>query len=117
MPGNNRHQNRTQKILENLKRMTTRSNPDQSERQKIFEELDRQPRPIRRRDMPRRIELCQRALEITSKNEEPELWGGLQDDLANCLAYIPSAGRAENLEQAIQHFNDALTVRLRQNHP
>ncbi|MCX6033179.1 MAG: CHAT domain-containing protein [Chloroflexi bacterium] len=73
--------------------------------------------PARPSDMPRRIELCQRALRQTARDEQPELWATLQDALGKSLAQSPLGIRAENLEQAIGHYQQALEVRTRQIFP
>jgi CHAT domain-containing protein len=82
--------------------------------QEILQELNRL---TRRSDMPRRIELCQQALKMAPRETQLELWGALQNSLANSLAQTPTGDRAENIEQAIGHFQQALEVRIRQAFP
>ena len=60
--------------------------------------------------MPRRIALCQRALELVSREQNAELWAALQNELGNSLAESPLGDRAENIEQAIEHYHQALKV-------
>ena len=74
---------------------------------KILEELNR---PAQYSDMPNRIELCQQALAIISREVQPELWAGLQNVLANTFVRNPMGERRENLEQAIIHYKEALEV-------
>jgi CHAT domain-containing protein/tetratricopeptide (TPR) repeat protein len=64
--------------------------------------------------IPRRIELCGQALAIISKEKESELWATLQDDLASNLVQTTMGARAENIEQAIAHYQQALEVRNNQ---
>ena len=79
--------------------------------QAILNELSR---PARLGDMPRRIELCRQALDLAERETQPELWSWLQNELANSLAQTPLGNRAENLEQAIQHYEWALEVYTRE---
>jgi len=62
-------------------------------------------------DMPRRVRLCRQALNLTDRGQAPDLWAALQGMLGSSLARNPQGERAENLEQAIHHFNRALEVR------
>jgi tetratricopeptide (TPR) repeat protein len=82
--------------------------------QEIINELNRLPAVS---EMPRRVELCRQALEMISKKDKPELWAKLQDDLACSLIQTPIGSRAENIEQAIHHFELALEVRIHQKYP
>jgi len=66
-------------------------------------------KPSRLGDMPRRIELCQRALDLVSLENAP-LWAELKVELGNSLSQSPLGVRAENIEQAIQHYSLALKV-------
>ena len=61
-------------------------------------------------DMARRIKLSQRALDLVSRQENPALWAELQNGLANGLARSPQGDRADNIEQAIIHYLEALKV-------
>jgi tetratricopeptide (TPR) repeat protein len=94
--------------------MFLKKNSSQKALQEIYDELKH---TVRQDEMPRRIELCRRALTMVSKETEPELWAKLQDDLASSLARNPMGVRAENLEQAISHYQLALKVRTRQEYP
>lgn len=66
------------------------------------------------------VELCQTALRLVDRNAQleqwgiPELWGTLQVDLGNSFFQNPLGQRAENLESAIEHYNQALEVRTRE---
>jgi CHAT domain-containing protein/tetratricopeptide (TPR) repeat protein len=82
--------------------------------QGILEEINR---PARQSDMPRRIELCQQALDMVPRDTQPKLWGALQIMLAISLAQTPLGKRAENLEQAIRHYRQALEVYTRHAFP
>jgi len=77
---------------------------------KIFEELNHPARPS---EMPRRIELCRLALTMVPREFNPGIWGMIQDDLASSLAENQMGNRSENLEQAINHYHQALEVRTR----
>jgi len=85
-----------------------------TELRKIVEEL---AQPARLDEMPRRVELCCRALELVERERNPELWAALQMELANSLAQSPSGNRTENLERAIASYEAALEVRTREAMP
>ncbi|MCB0129778.1 MAG: hypothetical protein KDD78_02980, partial [Caldilineaceae bacterium] len=53
--------------------------------------------PARRTDMPRRIELCRRALSLVNRGQQSSLWAALQGELGNSLAQSLRGERAENL--------------------
>ena len=80
----------------------------------LLEEIARLRRPS---EMPRKVELCERALGMVEREDNPALWGALQGELANALAQNPLGNRAENLEKAIHHFQQALEVYTRQAYP
>ena len=65
-------------------------------------------------DMPRRIELCQRALRLVERDSQAQLWAALQGTLGNSYAQNPQGNRAENIEQAIHHYEQALSLFTRQ---
>ncbi|GAB6264768.1 MAG: hypothetical protein STSR0001_02120 [Methanothrix sp.] len=87
---------------------------DESELSAILLELSR---PARLVDMPRRIMLCQRALELVSRQQNGLLWAWLQGELADSLAQSPLGDRAENIELAILHYEQALKVRTQKDFP
>jgi tetratricopeptide (TPR) repeat protein len=68
-------------------------------------------------EMPRKVELCERALGMVERENNPVLWAALQGELANALAQNPLGNRAENLEKAIHHYQQALEVYTRQAYP
>ena len=68
-------------------------------------------------DIPRRIGLCQTALRLVNHNEQTEQWARLQNELGDSLAQNPLGSRAENIELAIEHYNQALEVRTREVFP
>ena len=68
-------------------------------------------------DMPRRIKLSQRALELVSRQQNPTLWAELQNGLANGLARSPHGDRADNIEQAVEHYRQALKVYTEKDFP
>jgi CHAT domain-containing protein len=71
----------------------------------------------RRQDMPRRVELCRRALRMVRREENPQLWAALQGELGNSLWRNPLGDRAENLERAIEAYTAALEVYTRADFP
>jgi hypothetical protein len=68
-------------------------------------------------EMPRRIELCRQALALLPCAQNPPLWAALQNELANSLAQTPAGDRAQNIEQAIGAYQQALEVMTRQAMP
>jgi hypothetical protein len=68
-------------------------------------------------DMPRRVELCSKAIALVKQESDPKLWAKLQGELANSLIENPLGDRGANLEQAIFHFQQSLKVYTRQNLP
>ena len=68
-------------------------------------------------EMPSRVKLCLRALALVNRKENAALWGYLHFKLANCLELNPEGSRADNLEQAIHHYQQALEVRTREAYP
>ena len=61
-------------------------------------------------DIPRRLKLCQKALELVNRNQQPEIWAALQNLMGDNLTRNPQGGRDDNLEQAISHFQQALKI-------
>jgi len=84
-----------------------------SELSQILQELSR---PAQLADIPRRIEICRRALKLISP-ENASLWAALQVDLGNSLAQSTFGKPAENIELAIQHYLQALKVRTQKDFP
>jgi CHAT domain-containing protein len=67
--------------------------------------------------MPHRIQLCQAALALVDRAQQPELWAALQLEFGNSLAQNPQEEQADNLEAAIVHYQAALTVYTREAMP
>ncbi len=67
--------------------------------------------------MSRRVDLCERALGMTVREADPELWASLQEELSKSLLGDSQGDRSENLEQAIHHSEQALEVFTRQAYP
>ena len=88
--------------------------PDESEISQILKELSR---PAQIADMPRRIALCQRALELVPSQQDASLWAGLQVRLGDSLAQTPLGIRADNIKQAIGHYKQALNVFTQKDFP
>ena len=81
-----------------------------SDLQSILQEL---ARPMGILDMQRRVQLCQQALTMADRADQPQLWAGLQVELANSLAQNHQGEGAENFERAIKHYQQALEVMTR----
>jgi tetratricopeptide (TPR) repeat protein len=73
--------------------------------------------PVRLSEIPRRIELCQQALAHVDRKIDPELWAGLEVELAKNIGQYPLGDRAENIEQAILHNQRGLEVFNRKVYP
>ncbi len=94
--------------------LATQKSKEGIELSQILEELSRPPRLV---DMPKRIDLCQRALELVSREQNAELWAELQNELANSLSQFPLGNRAENIELAIEHYSLALKIYTQKDFP
>jgi len=81
----------------------------------ILQSISRPARSLA--EMPRRVELCRQALALVNRFHDPELWAALQQEISVNLAQNPQGDRAENLEQAIGHFQQVLKVRTREAFP
>ncbi len=80
--------------------------------------LEDEIKPLtRRHDMPRRIELCRQALGLIEREREPEAWAWWHFELAYSLVENPLGSRADDLEEAIFHYELALEVYTRQAYP
>ena len=56
----------------------------------------------------RRLELCRLALEVVSRDDNPELWALLKASLGTSLIFATLRDRAENVEEAIAAYEAAL---------
>ena len=92
-------------------RLISMQPPDLSE---IMQELSQPAQPD---EMPKRIELCEQALRLVSRQAEPERWARLQRELAKSLSRDPRGDRAENIEKAIPLYLEALQVYTPQDFP
>ena len=110
-------------LLPALKHMATQaqasqgspvSRPRPGELYALLQELDSPPRLS---DMPHRIQVCRAALALVNRAQQPDLWAALQNDLGNSHAQNPRGERADNLEAAIAHYQQALEVYTRQAFP
>lgn len=68
--------------------------------------LHKLSQPVSPNEIPHRIELCQQALGMVRKGTE--LWADLQLELGDSLTKIPSGSRADNLGQAIVHYQQVI---------
>jgi len=57
------------------------------------------------------IQALREALKIYGRDTHPDQWASAQMNLANALQYVPTAHPQENLEQAVELYEDILTVR------
>ena len=64
-------------------------------------------------DIPRKIMLLNQAISRVSKDENPFLWGALNNEFAVTLCENPLGDRADNIEEAIRYCEQALEVRTR----
>lgn len=87
----------------------------------IPDKLDALLRELKRRlgpqDMPHRVAVARAALKLVDREAEAALWAKLQFELAYSLSENPKSDRAENLEQAIVHYEQALEVYTRKSLP
>src|SRR5205085_7018860 len=58
-------------------------------------------------EMPRKIALCEAASQQVDGTKEPQRWASLQTLLADSLIKNPLGKRADNLEHAISHCEQA----------
>lgn len=83
--------------------------------QAIVEELNK---PVKNSlDIPPRVELCREVLGVVDNDESPTVWSDLHNLVANYIAENPEGSRAENLEEAIADYLQALKIRTRQGSP
>jgi CHAT domain-containing protein/tetratricopeptide (TPR) repeat protein len=75
--------------------------------------------PKNQEEIHHRIELCRQGLALVEKKEYPALWADLHLEMANSLAKSPKGSREgkSNLELAIDHYKQALTVYTRMEAP
>jgi CHAT domain-containing protein/tetratricopeptide (TPR) repeat protein len=75
--------------------------------QTLLSEIEQLKRPS---DLSRRVEVYRTALRMVKRDAQAHLWATLQNALAISLLQNPQGERAENVEQAILHFQHALQV-------
>ncbi len=64
----------------------------------------------RLQDISRKMELLNHIFPLVQQQSDPELWAVLQAEFGYSLAQNPQGNRAENIEHAIEHYNQALKV-------
>ena len=74
---------------------------------KILEDIGHLTRSL---DMPRRIELCQQAILMISRDGQAELWAAVKHELAKSLLRNPLGDKANNFEQALRHAQETLDI-------
>ncbi len=57
------------------------------------------------------VQSLRSALEVYSPSSDPDRWSSCQMNLANALQYLPSTHRRENLEEAVDLYEEVLSVR------
>lgn len=67
--------------------------------------------------MPDRADLCREALELASRDAQPELCAALHFNLGICLAQMRTKDHARNLKEAICHFECARQVFTMKGYP
>lgn len=82
--------------------------------EEIMKGLDSLSKP---NEMPKRVKLCQRALEHVKREKDPGLWAAFQFELADSLAWSPRGNRGKNQERAISAYEAALQVHTREAMP
>ena len=58
--------------------------------------------------IPLRLQLCRVALGQVRREGHPKLWAELHSEMGLCLMHSPAGAPADNLEQAIEHYEQAL---------
>src|SRR5689334_10104821 len=81
----------------------------------ILEELSRPAQNSA--ELNRRIELCQRALFLLPKVGNEILWAQLQRELGSSLAQAQLANQSADMQEAIDAYQQALTVMTRTTMP
>jgi tetratricopeptide (TPR) repeat protein len=61
-------------------------------------------------DIPHKVELCERAVNLIQRGSNPTLWAALQGEWAIAQNNNPEGDRAGDLEDAIRHYELALQV-------
>jgi CHAT domain-containing protein len=61
-------------------------------------------------DLPRKIALCDQALQLVMRESNPGVWAALHTELGISLHHASLGNRADNLESAINHHEQALEV-------
>ena len=82
---------------------------DLDELHRILAELVDPPRSVH--ELPHRVTLCRRALELIGPSQQPMLWAFVQHTLGDSLFQNPMGEHSENQEQAIKAYYAALQVR------
>jgi hypothetical protein len=91
--------------------------PEETHQSELVTLLNELPHLTQASDMPRAIAVCRAALTLIDRDSQPELWAELHSKLGNRLFQNPLADRAENIEQAIYHYQLPLEVLTRQDFP
>jgi tetratricopeptide (TPR) repeat protein len=63
------------------------------------------------------VQSMREALKVFSAETHPERWSSTQVNLANALVYMPSTHQADNIAEAVELYEDVLTVRDRHHDP
>jgi CHAT domain-containing protein/tetratricopeptide (TPR) repeat protein len=87
---------------------------DRAELNRILHELSQ---PDALANVQASIELCQKALRLVHREQDPEIWAILQMMSGLLAAESPYGLRGGNLELAIDHYEQALTVYTVEDYP
>ncbi|MFN8441198.1 MAG: hypothetical protein U0175_10535 [Caldilineaceae bacterium] len=63
------------------------------------------------------VQSLREALKIYNRQQQPELWSSAQLNLANALQHLPSSHPEDNLVEAVERYEDLLSVRSRADDP
>lgn len=94
--------------------MKTYRNKQHNDLDKIMRTL---AMPARPGEIPARIQLCQQALVQVNCHTDPEIWAGLELELAKNFSQNPLGDQLQNIELAILHNEKALEVFTRSSYP
>jgi hypothetical protein len=94
--------------------MESKNSPSREDIQTIIKEIMALSIP---EDMQRKIMLFQHALSSVRCQLDPELWAILQGELGFSLLDNNQGNLSDNIEKAIEHYNNAFEVRMQKDFP
>ena len=63
------------------------------------------------------VQSLREALKVYDRRQQPELWSSAQLNLANALQHLPTSHPEDNLIEAVELYEDLLSVRSRADDP